>query len=233
MADLPSLYAEGVQDAHIDTLHSIIMETLDRVPDPRLDAPMVTTYLNRAFLDVVSRLAARGVFLPSLATAGEVEARVGSDATSLPADWFGCLHGACDVATGQPIKVLRWTDLQRHRGLGPIRSGSVRCVAVYGKVLRYWMSPTITQRISIQYIRIPHPLVTGTDKPFDLPVEFTPRTLAYYACAEALSNYDSDEDFTVKINDYRARFLESVDTLALEVGPWAMDADPITDVMGW
>lgn len=230
---IPQAMAAGVKDAHVDTLHSIIMEIMERVPDPRLDAPTVTTYLNRAFLDIVSRLAARGVYLPSLATTGEVETTAGSDVALLPADWFGCLHGAVDVTTGRPLTVSRWTTLQRHRGQGPIRVGNVFCVAVYGQRLRYWMVPSSPRRIALQYIRRPHPLVANSDKPFDLPVEFTPRMLADYACAEAFSNCDSAADFTVQINNCRSRFLESVDVLALDVGPWPMDAEPITDVMGW
>jgi hypothetical protein len=224
----------GTSDAHTDVLHQIAGEVLEIIKDPSQTEAKVVRYINRGLGEIVAKLAARRVYLPSLATEAEVETLTATDTVALPADWHGNLHGAFDLTRGRGVRVMPWTELQRMRGAGPIKSGLLRGVAAYGRQLRYWLVPDMPHRISLQYHRLPSPLVVSTDKPFELPVELSTKLLIDYACAAAFSAWEQDQgDPRVQTNDYRQQFEAALDVLAREIGPWPKEADPIVNEMMW
>jgi len=231
---MPLLTGAGLRSAHEYTLNQIVQMVQDRVNSPSLTESTVVRYLNQGLQKIITELAPKRVYLPSLITTAEVETGTATDVCALPADWFGKLHGAWDVATGRQIKVMTWTALQRRRGPGPIRHGVLCGVAVYGGQLRYWMVPSAPRRIVLEYIRQPHPLVAPTDKPLDLPPEISLQVLVDYACGEAFSLLEQDQgDPRVQTNDYRGKFADTLAKLAVDIGPWPDEAAPITDEMGW
>lgn len=233
-ATISSLAGSGLSDAHTDTLHRIAEEVLDVVDSPELKEATVSRYINRGVLEIVAKLARRRVYLPSLLATAEVETAVNADAVSLPADYHANLHGALDMESGRFLVVRPWPVLQRMRQPGPLRSGAVTAVAVYGQRMRYWMIPDTPRRIAVQYHRLPVPLVATTDKPFEVPVELSTRILVDYAAGEAWSNLEQEMgDARVQTNDCRARVAEALDVLAMEIGPWPAEAAPITDAMDW
>lgn len=233
-ATLSPLSGSGLRSAHTDTLHLLAEQVLDKVCSPELKESQVVRYINQGVLEIVAKLARRRVYLPSLLTAAEVETVTTADVCALPADYHINLHGAIDLTTGQFVRVTTWQALQRMRVPGPIRHGSVSHVAVYGQQLRYWMVPDAPRRIAVQYHRLPGPLVAGTDKPFEVPVELSTRLIVDYAAGEAWANIEQDMgDPRVQTNDCRARVSEALDVLAVEIGPWPAAAAPIGDSMGW
>ncbi|UJX41694.1 hypothetical protein K9F62_03050 [Desulfovibrio sp. JY] len=231
---IPQAAAIGVKDAHTDTLHQLAQEVIDTVKDPSIDEPQVLRWFNRCLGEMVTTLARRGVYLPSLATSGEVETMTATEAVALPADWHGNLHGAWDNATGHAIKVRPWSALQRMRGPGPLRHGQLVGVATFARQLRYWLVPHAPRRLTIQYHRLPAPLVALTDKPFDLPPEVASAMLVDFACATGFATNEQEQnDNKINTTYHRNRFAAALDDLAIEVGPWPTEATPITDEMGW
>lgn len=233
-ATLSPISGSGLRSAHVDTLHLLAEQVLDKVSSPELKESQVVRYINQGVLEIVAKLARRRVYLPSLLTSAEVETVTTADVCALPADYHVNLHGAIDLTTGRLVAVRPWPVLQRMRSPGPIRHGAVSHVAVYGQQLRYWMVPDAPRRIAIQYHRLPVPLVATTDKPFEVPAELSTRLIVDYAAGEAWTNIEQDMgDPRVQTNDCRARVAEALDVLAMEIGPWPAEAAPISDSMGW
>jgi len=231
---IPQAMAEGVKDAHVETLHQLAEEVLDTIKCPSTDEPKVVRWFNRCLGDIIAKLARRRVYLPSLATSGEVETVTTAEAVALPADWQANLHGAWDVTTGRAIKVRPWSALQRVRGPGALQHGQIVGVAVYAQQLRYWRVPNAPRRIMLQYHRLPTPLMGGTDKPLELPAEVAASMLIDFACAAGFALAEQEQnDSKVNTAYHQNRYLEALETLAVDIGPWPEEATPITDEMGW
>lgn len=231
---IPQAAASGVKDAHEDTLHQLVEEVLDTIQDPSIDEPSVQRWLNRGLGDIIAKLARRHVYLPSLATSGEVETMTATEAVALPADWHGNLHGAWDNTTGRAIMVRPWSVLQRMRGPGPLQHGQIAGVATFARQLRYWRVPHAPRRITIQYHRQPTPLVAGTDKSWELPVEVASAMLVNFACAAGFAQVEQEQnDGKANTAYHQNRYLEALETLAVDIGPWPEEATPVTDEMGW
>jgi hypothetical protein len=231
---MPQAAAEGVKCAHTDTLHQLAQEVLDIVDDPSIGEPSVVQWVNRCLGRTILELARRRVYLPSLAASGEVETMAATEVVALPADWHDNLHGAWDVTTGRAIMVRPWPVLQRLRGPGPVRHGQIMAVASFARQLRYWTVPHSPLRIAIQYHRQPTPLAAGTDKLLELPVEIATDMVLDFCCAEGFSRIEQEQNDGKSNTAYhRNRYVEAVDALALQLGPWPEPAAEINDIMGW
>ena len=231
VAECPAPAAEGLVGAYSDTTNDLVEEVKDYVQDPSITSAKILKIINRGMLEIITRLANQGVYLPSLATTGIVHTNPDDMAVSLPADWHGNLHAAVDLTVGRRLNLTTWDQMQPMVNSWPELPGVLHSVAVYAKQLRYWRSVEESHDIKLWYHRVPLPLALS-DKPMVLPVEMSSTILLHHACSRIWSMIEQEQnDKKVNTQYHESLYQDALKQIAMEVGPWPTDPIQLRDTM--